>query len=59
MVRHYQKKNILRQWDDDQLRNALAEIKKGSITIRGAAKKYTIPKSTLHDYVKGNTSHTL
>ena len=53
MVRRYKKKDLVRNWKQEDLVKALAEIKQGSISVRAAAKKYNIPKSTMQDYAKG------
>jgi hypothetical protein len=53
MVRRFKKKDVLRKWKKEDLVKALDEINAGTISIRGAGKKYGIPKSTMQDYAKG------
>ena len=57
MVRRYQKNKILRQWKDEDLQRAVEKVRGGELSVRAAAKHYKIPKSTLHDYIKGKTYH--
>ncbi len=56
MVRHYKKKEVLRQWSPEDLENALDGIKSGKLSIRAAAKTYNIPRSTISDYLRGKST---
>lgn len=54
MVRNYNRKsNRAKNYSKEDIANAIAEFEAGLATLHGAAKKYKIPKSTLHDHVKG------
>lgn len=58
MVRTYKKKigiNFM-NYDEKRLQKALNEIKRGYKSIRQASEYYKIPKSTLHDKIKGKKS---
>ena len=46
MVRKYKKRNILRNYSQEALDQALEEVRGGKLSIRAAAKKYNIPRST-------------
>ena len=45
------------QWRDKDMQDALVSVKEKKMTIRGAAKKYNVPYSTLKDRVKGRVLH--
>lgn len=57
MVRHYKKKLGIHfmNYDEETLKRALSDIKKGKKSLRQAAEYYKIPKSTLHDRIKNKT----
>lgn len=55
MPRKYIKKGRNNQWTSAQLTAALLSVKEG-MSIRGAATRYHIPSSTLHDHVSGKSS---
>ena len=40
-----------RAWSQEDLLKAISEVSDGKASIRHAASKYSIPRSTLHDYV--------
>ena len=40
------------KWTLESLEEALEEIQQGKLSVRAAASKYDIPKSTIHDHVK-------
>ena len=40
-------------WTDVQMTSALEEYKKGKMTIGKIAKKFNVPKTTLHDRISG------
>ena len=40
-------------WDDESMQKAIAAVEQGTDSIRRAAEKYGIPRSTLHDHVSG------
>lgn len=52
MPRIYIKKGKNNQWTSAQLAAALKSVSEG-MSIRGAATRYHIPSSTLHDHVSG------
>ncbi len=39
-----------RKWDSDDLKKAIEDVQEGRLSIRRAALKYGVPKSTLHDH---------
>ena len=43
-------------WTDDQLRSAIKEVSDGVSSVRAAAIKYGIPKSSLHDHLTGKST---
>ena len=47
--------NQRRQYTEEEFKEAIAAIRDGSMSIRRAAHVYTLPKSTLCDYIKKNT----
>lgn len=54
MVRNYVRKSDRgKSYSKEDLANAIRELEEGLVTLHGAAKKYNIPKSTLHDHAKG------
>lgn len=54
MVRKYvRKSDRTKNYTKDDLISAIREIEGGLMTLHGAAKRYKIPKSTLHDHFKG------
>ena len=55
MVRKYKKKNILRNYSQEALDQALEEVRGGKLSIRAAAKTYDVPRSTISDYLRGNS----
>lgn len=56
MVRHYKKKSTARKmnYSQESVKSALKDICKG-MTIRKAAEKYGVPRSTLQEYLSGKT----
>lgn len=38
-------------WDSDDLVRAIKDVAEGRLSVRGAAEKYQIPKSTIHDHI--------
>lgn len=44
-------------WTNENMQNAVAAVEKGEDSIRRAAEKYDIPRSTLHDHVSGKIQH--
>ena len=55
MPRQYIKKGRTCQWSVAQLHAALNAVKSQGMSIRGAATKYGIPATTLHDHVSGKS----
>lgn len=54
MVRNYQRTtNRATKYTKDDISSALEDIQGGRLTLHGAATQYNIPKSTLHDHLKG------
>lgn len=54
MVRSYQRKsNRAKNCSKEDTARALGEYESSLLTLCGASKKYNIPKSTLHDRLKG------
>ena len=45
------------QWNDQNMMDAMRNVKDHGMTIRGAAKKYNVPYSTLKDRIKGRVKH--
>ena len=50
-------------WSDESLQKAVAAVEKGEDSIRRAADKYGLPRSTLHDHISekvqyGANQHT-
>ena len=41
------------RWDIDNLEKAIREVQDRNLSVREAAKKYSIPKSTIHDHIGG------
>ena len=39
-----------RNWKVEDLEKAVEEVKEGKLTVRAAAMKYDVPKSTIHDH---------
>lgn len=46
------------RYDKHQLERALTDVAEGKLSIREAAEKYGLPKSTLHDKFKGKQFYT-
>ena len=44
-------------WSDESLQKAVAAVEKGEDSIRRAANKYGLPRSTLHDHVSGKVQY--
>ena len=44
------------QYDREVLKNAVASIQRGEVTIYAASRKYGIPKETLRRHVKGKVT---
>ena len=40
------------KWDMENLEKALQDVMDNQMSVRAAAKKYEVPKSTLHDHLK-------
>ena len=55
MVRRYKSKCIVRQYDADNLTRAVADVKTGTLSVRKAANMYSIPRSTIGNYVNGRS----
>lgn len=54
MVRSYQRKSDrAKNYNKEDIARAVNEYESGLLTLCGASKKYNIPKSTLHDHLKG------
>lgn len=54
MVRNYQRKTArATKYTKEDISNALENIQSGRLTLHAAATQYNIPKSTLHDHLKG------
>ena len=53
MPRTYVKKGKSNSWTTAQLKAAMKAVEGGELTVRGAAARFGIPKSTLHDHVRG------
>ena len=51
MARTYKKKGSRCQWSNDDLHNAVADVKSKVFSIRAASRAYNIPRSTLQEYV--------
>ena len=45
--------NRERKWDRKELPDAVAAVSEGRMPLKEAEAKYSIPKSTLGDYVSG------
>ena len=45
------------QWDDDAMMEAMKHIQEKKMSIRGAAKQFGVPYSTLKDRVHGRVKH--
>lgn len=41
------------EWESGDLEMAIREVQDGSLSVRRAAEKYSIPKSTVHDHIRG------
>ncbi|XP_064604473.1 tigger transposable element-derived protein 4-like [Liolophura sinensis] len=54
MVRNYKRKSDRFKWSKENLDRAADYVKFGSVSVREAAIKYNIPKSTLQRFLKGN-----
>ena len=46
-----------RLWDDASMSKAVVAVEQGGDSIRRAADKYGVPRSTLHDHVSGKVEH--
>ena len=44
-------------WSDESLQKAVAAVEKEEDSIRRAADKYGLPRSTLHDHVSGKVQY--
>lgn len=40
-------------WNIDEMEQAIKDVKKGKLTLRAAALLYNVPRTTLHDRVRG------
>lgn len=40
------------KWKMEDLESALEDVKEGKLSVRAAAQKYEVPKSTVHDHLK-------
>lgn len=54
MVRNYKSKSDRFKWNTENLERAADYVKFGGVSVREAAHKYDIPKSTLQRFLKGN-----
>ena len=55
MLRNH-KRSVACAWSDVQLEAAVVDVKAGKAGVRAAARKYGIPRSSLHDHLSGKTS---
>jgi len=54
----YRKMIIFRlQWSNDSMENAMTDVRERNMTLRGAAKKHSVPYSTLKDRIQGRVMH--
>ncbi|KAK9687901.1 hypothetical protein QE152_g35920 [Popillia japonica] len=54
MVRNYKRKSDrAKNYNKENIAQTLIELEGGLIIVHGASKKYKIPKTTLHDHLKG------
>ena len=51
MVRNRQRKSIIGMFTEESMKEAVVMVN-GGVSIRGAAERMGVAKSTLHDYVK-------
>lgn len=49
----YKKKGAKNQWRDEKLQEAMQKVKSHELSLRAAAIRYDIPKSTFLDHLKG------
>ena len=56
MPRKYIKKGRNSQWSVEQLTAAINAVRTRGMSIRGAATRYGIPPTTLHDHVSGKST---
>ena len=51
MVRNYKKKGAYASYNPEVIDAAVTAVKKNLMTLRGAAKEFGIPPTTLHNWV--------
>lgn len=56
MVRNYKKKGTYGNYKPEVIDAAVSAVKNKLMTVRGAAKEFGVPTTTLHNWVKGNVS---
>ncbi|XP_019851194.1 PREDICTED: uncharacterized protein LOC109581489 isoform X14 [Amphimedon queenslandica] len=50
-----QPRRSYRKWNDKSMQKAAKAVEEGTMSLRMASEKYSVPKSTLHDRVTGKT----
>ena len=55
MPRVYKKKGLRCQWKPDDLKKARDDISRGVFTVRAASRAYSIPRTTLQEYMNERT----
>jgi len=45
------------QWSNDSMEKAMSDVRERNMTLRGAAKKHSVPYSTLKDRIQGRVMH--